>query len=422
MKKHILKTTSHPLISGSAVIFLGSILSSFFNFLFNLFMTRNLSVVDYGTVASVLSTTTLFGLISGSFVPTIIRFTGQYFAINDLASVKGVYKRIFMISLFFGICTLLFFTFYSKQLADFFHIEQAYLLPLVGLMSFFSYLLLVNTTLIQAKLSFRYLSFVNLLAAVSRLGTGIFFVLLGFGVLGVLWANLLSTIVQYMASFLPLMFLFKHYQSKSIIGVKEVIRYGIPTSLCMFVLTSFVTTDIILVKHFFSPHEAGLYSGISLIGRVIFFFTAPIGTAMFPMVIQRRTRQENYRAIFELALLLVFLSSIVISLFYYLFPDFTITFFIKNSQYLSLSPLLGLFGLFISLYAVLYIVIHYFLSIEKKKIVYPVCIGGVLQILLIVLFHKDFFQVLVVSISVISLLLLYLLLYYLKSERYEKSK
>ena len=51
---------------------------------------------------------------------------------------------------------------------------------------------------------------------------------------------------------------------------------------------------LILVKHFFSPHDAGIYAGLSLIGRVIFFFSAPIASVMFPVIVQKYARKENY--------------------------------------------------------------------------------------------------------------------------------
>ena len=49
--KNFIRLINHPIILGSSIIFLGSIFGNFFNFLFNLFISRNLSIEDYGVVA-----------------------------------------------------------------------------------------------------------------------------------------------------------------------------------------------------------------------------------------------------------------------------------------------------------------------------------------------------------------------------------
>ena len=55
MKKKALEIIKHPLVYGSSIVVIGGLVANFFHFLFNLFMSRNLSVADYGTLASIVS-------------------------------------------------------------------------------------------------------------------------------------------------------------------------------------------------------------------------------------------------------------------------------------------------------------------------------------------------------------------------------
>src|SRR5581483_11342867 len=123
-------------------------------------------------------------------------------------------------------------------------------------------------------------------------------------------------------------------------------EYGGPAALALLSLTSLVNTDIILVKHFFNPKEAGIYATLSLIGKIIFYFSAPIGTVMFPLIVQRHTKKENYNTIFWLSLLLVLLASVAICIFYSLFPAFTVNIFSNNGDALAAVPFVGIFGIF----------------------------------------------------------------------------
>jgi O-antigen/teichoic acid export membrane protein len=177
-------------------------------------------------------------------------------------------------------------------------------------------------------------------------------------------------------------------------------------------LISFISTDIILVKHFFDPTQAGLYAGLSLIGRIIFFVSAPIGTVMFPIIVQKHTKGDSFSNTFKMALGLVLIPSLLLSLFYLFYPTFSILFFLKRPEYLSISPLLGLFGFYITFYNVLYLFANFYLSIKKTFIYIPILTGALLQILLITIYHQSFIQIIMISFVLVLLLVIGFLVYY----------
>lgn len=412
MKEHIKQVINHPLISGSLVIFLGSLFSNICNFLFNLFMSRNLSVSDYGILASLISLLTLATLPAGSIIPTIINFAASYFAKGQLDMVRGLFFKITKLSLSVGIPIFIIFLLFPQRIGQFFNIPSGHLIIIVGFIIFIGFVGVTNSALLQAKLAFNFISFNSLLGTLLKLLLGILLVFFGFAVGGAMWAMFFATIISYILSFIPLTFLFNKTIVVPKIDIGKLFAYGAPAAISLFGLTSFITTDIILVKHFFAPAQAGIYAGLSLVGRVIFFFSAPIGTVMFPLIVQKYAKEENYKNIFKLALLLVFLSSITLTIFYFLFPEFVIKFFIKKEEYLTIAPLLGLFALFITGYSLLSIITNFYLSIKKTKVFIPIILGAISQGVLIWFYHQTFIQVIVISFGITILLLVLLLLYY----------
>jgi O-antigen/teichoic acid export membrane protein len=175
-----------------------------------------------------------------------------------------------------------------------------------------------------------------------------------------------------------------------------------------------------LVKHFFSPHLAGLYSGLSLVGKVIFYFTAPITTVLFPLVIKKYHQGTDFLKTFYLALGLVFVPSVAISVFYFLFPKFTIYFFLGGNDYLKLIPYVGLYSVFLVVFCLLNITVTFLLSLKRTSVIIPMIIGSVSQIVCIYLFHKNFYQVIYSGTIVTSVLLVAILLYYVRN--YESKK
>ncbi len=418
MKNLVKKIIRHELIGNASFLFFGSLLANLFNFLFNLFMTRHLSISDYGVLASMISLIALSTIPAFSVIPLIVRFAASYFANGELDKVRGLFIRVFTIWGVLGVGILFFFMFFAQQIGHFFHITNAMLIMLVGLAVLFGFLGVINTALLQAKLAFVFVSATLVLGGIIKFVAGAVFVFLGFAVDGATWGIFLSFFIPYVISFFPLRFLLDRSIKISHIGTHELLSYGIPSSVASFGIMSLITTDIILVKHFFDPVSAGLYAGISLIGRVIYYLTAPVGTVMFPLVTQKHTRKENYMGVFILSILIVVLPSLAITFFYFLFPTFSILFFTKK-EYLFGASYIGFFGIFVSIYSLVSILVNFFLSIKKTKIFIPIIICALLQVVLISVWHDVIFHVIVSSFFVTGLLLIFLLIYYFKTNVHE---
>jgi O-antigen/teichoic acid export membrane protein len=422
MKHKIYQLVANPLISGSAIIFVGSFVGNIFNFLFNFYMSRNLSVADYGILASLVSLVVLASMPAGAALPTVVKFAAEYFAKGEVGKIKGLYFKVGKIMLAIGMVFFFAFAIFSSQLAGFFHIDNPGLITIAGLIVLVGFIGTVNGAFLQGKLLFGYLTFLNFFGALLKLSLGIALVFMGFKVVGAMWGFALSYIIPFAFGIYPFRYIFQKKTLGTSIQSKELFTYGAPAAIALFSLTSFVSTDIMLVKHFFTPHEAGQYAVLSLIGRIIFFLTASISTVMFPMVVQRVTRNERYHHIFLLSLVLVSLPSIAVTIFYFIFPQFAISVFNKNSSYLELAPYLGIFGIYISLYSILYVIANFFLSINKTKVAIPIAFGALLQVGLIWFFHDTFMQIILISLALVGLLLIILLLYYLSIDRGTKEE
>lgn len=412
MKKYIKQLITHPLIFGSGILVLGSLFANFFNFLFYLFMSRSLTVSEYGIFASIMSLIAYPALLGTAINPVVVRFAGDYFAKKNFASLRGLYLQIKKLLVIIGICVFIIFLLFIPEISNFFHIADRTILFLTDIIIFISLVGVINLAFLQAKLAFGFQVIVSLCNSVARLLIGVLFILLGYSISGATLAMLFAGIMSYGVSFLPLKFVFDKKIASPKVSYKELFSYGFPSSLALFGLTSFISSDIILVKHFFSPHQAGLYAGLSLVSRVIFYVSAPIATVMFPMVVQKRSKNENYMNTFKFSLLLVIIPSLLLTILYGIFPKQIILFFLKRNDYLAISPYLIPFALFITFYGVVSILTNFYLSIHKTKVFIPIIISAFVQIIFIILLHQTFFQVILISLLSTILLVVALLLYY----------
>lgn len=411
----IKRIIAHELVSGSFYLFLGSIFANILAFLLNLFLARNLSYVDYGIFASLLSVITLAYIPAGSINTIIVKFATKYYSQNEMDKVSSFYFLSAKFILFLAFALFLFFLILSAPLSAFLRLNNIWYGIVVSLVISIYYLNSLNVAFLQSLLKFPFISFLNTFGGIIKLIVGIILVYAGFKAFSGLWSIFFMTVGSFLVAFIPLRGILSQRNIKKIsIPTKEIMRYSIPAFFTILFLTSFTSMDVILVKHFFDSHQAGFYAGLSLMGKVIFYFTFPIPMVMFPLLIKRHTLGQAYKKLFYLALILVFIPAILITGFYYLFPQTTINLFLGGRDYLMLSKYLGIFGLYLTIFSLVNVCVNFFLSFNETKIVYFVIIAAVLQIILISLFHADFYQVIYISITVATILLVTLLTYYYK--------
>ncbi len=403
------------LINGSLNIMIASNLSNAFAFFFNIFLTRKLTHADYGIYMSLISFIGLVTIPSQSITMLLVQYTTQFFSKKQTNKAARLYSISLRYLTFLSFIVFLLFLSFSKSFANFLHIQTLTFLWITGIVISLSFFSIVNNAFLQSLLKFNFMAWMGVAATLSRILVATVFLLLGFQVFGVLWGVLIGAVVQVCLSFYPLRFLFKSTYEKISLSKRDLLSYALSVSVIGFALTSFTSTDIILVKHYFNPTDAGLYSILSLIGRVIFYLTAPISTVLFPLIIKKFHQGSDFLKTFYLALSLVLLPSMLITGFYFLFPRFTLLIFLGGKSDAHLIPYVGLMGLYLSIFSLLNVTVTFSLSLKKIKIVYPLVVGAVAQIVAISLFHTNFFEVIFSSLLITSILLISFLLYYGKN-------
>lgn len=407
-----IKLIKHELIRGSFFLFFGFISASFLAFVLNLFLVRNLTTADYGIYASLLSILTLAGILVQSLQPIIVRFATDYFAKNQNEHAAILYFKATKFLLIFSSAIFLLFIVFLQPISSYLHLKNSFYIILVGFMVSVQYLGIINASFLQSLLKFRMISLFAGLGSFLRLTSGVVLIFLGFNVFGALWAIFLSFFIPFILGFLPLRFLFKHRKNKKIkIPTRELVSYALPTTIAVLSYISLTSTDVLLVRHFFNAKDAGVYGALSLVGKVIFYFTGPIPLTMFPLLIKRHTKGEPINNLFYLALLLVIFPSLAITSFYFLFPQVSINFFL-GKNYLHAAQYLGIFGIYMTVFSVLSLCVNFFLSLKKTKIFIPLLLAALLQIILISMFHSSFFMVIGISLIISVLLLLVIFIYF----------
>lgn len=402
----------NPLFTGSAIVIVGTISINAINYLYHLMLGRLLGPSGYGELVALISLIGLLSIFPSPLNLVVIKYVSSNKdkeQVNNL--IRWLRVRVFQFSLLFFILIIL----ASPFLSSFLHISNITYLLLIALSFLFSLPAVLNRAILQGFLMFKQMIYSILIENIGKFLISIVLVYLGFYLLGAMLALVISAALGCYLSFIYLRVNNKVKITRPPL-IKKMILFAVPVMIQSFSTTSIFTSDLILVKHFFSSHEAGIYASLSTLGKIIFFGASPIATVMFPLISQKAARGENYKDIFKYSFIITLILSLVILTIYWTLPELAII-LLYGKAYLEASYMLVWFGIFITLFTLSSLLVNYGLSIGKNRVVLFPLIASLLQVLLIYLFHESLMMVILISIFVTALLLAFLLIYSIYGKR-----
>lgn len=400
------KVLKHQLLTGSLIMVIGSNLYNFSQLIFHFLGARYLGKVLYGDLASVISIIGIVALIQLAIGLTIAKFIA---AEKDEKKVAGFVKWLDKKALLISLGTFLIITISAPFWSSFLRLVEPKAIFFAGPILGLFIIVATQRSILQGLLNFKLYVLSLLVEALVKISLTVILLLLGYTIFGAL--------TGYLGGVLLAVIITKGFLLKYLTKSKEVkpdlmkwFKYSLAAFVQGVALTSMYTTDLLLVKHFLSAEQAGIYASLSMLGRIVFFGTTPIVSVMFPLVAKRHTNGEKYYSILYLSLALVFIVSLVLTLFYYLFPQLLIG-LLYGTDFLEGASLLWWFAVFMGLLSIAVLLTQFYLSVGKTKVVYPFITTAIAQLLLIWFIHPNLLAVIQLSILCLALLVGSLLIY-----------
>src|SRR6202522_2283673 len=302
------------LLGGSLTLLAGSGLVGVTNLAYNVVTARLLGPAGFAHATAVYTMLMLMSCVTLSFQVV----TAKYVARSASAEERGtVFASLHRRSWFAGIAIGLFIFLFRQPLTIYLTLPDPALISLLGLGTAFYIPLGVRRGYIQGIHAFRLLAVNFILEGLVRLGGVCLLIHLGMGVKGAVLASALAIFVCYFAAFPT-----PGPVSSGARGISISFREGLQAIVFFSGQTVINNFDIVLVKHFFPPAEAGFYAAVSLVGRLVNMCAWSVVHTMFPVSAGTNTEGREDRHILFNSLLLVFgiLATLIFAL--WMIPGF----------------------------------------------------------------------------------------------------
>lgn len=390
------------IVSSGSFLIAATLLSHVINLAYSAYIGRELSLSDFGLITFIASATSIISVVFSAIAATVNHhvayLTARYGKGSGISFHNRVQKKFVLPTLLISLIWLV----SSQQISHYFHTDT-----IVPILTFVPIILVgfftsISAGFIKGRFLFHLIGVFYLTEAISKFILAYVFIESGNDALAYL-ALPFSIIISAVVTLI----------SASVVSHKEIKdhHYNHKFSVSFFsaafltglASNAFLTVDVMLVKHFFSSSNAGLYALLALIGKMIFFFGSLMNAFIISVVSRDQGAHRNpikhFYVVLSATIFLTFSASIGLVI-----AGPLVLPIIFGSKISQINPYLLPYSLAIAMYTVSTSINIYHLA--KKHYFFSILslISTISLIFGISLFHNSLHQVVwtIFTVSIIS--------------------
>ncbi|MFC1992263.1 flippase [Chloroflexota bacterium] len=246
-------------------------------------LTKGLGATLYGTwslidvTISLIVPFALLGLNMG-----IIRFLA---AEKDRARIRDDFLSALSMVFVSGVAFSIFLFLFSDYLAlsIFKDISSSAYIKLASVLILLNPMLRLNLAYFRAFRKIGFFTSIGLIQSASQIGLMVLFILLGYKLIGVITAVILSGILF---NLIMLFVILKQigFQLPRFSHLREYLRFGIPLAPNAAIMWIINASDRYIISYFIGVAAAGIYNAAYAIGSYASFLIMPIGIVLYPTI------------------------------------------------------------------------------------------------------------------------------------------
>jgi O-antigen/teichoic acid export membrane protein len=402
-------------VRNNVFLLAANFLGALCGYLLQLLLGHRLGLVAYGAVASLLAIAATF-LIPTQVVSTIVaRYGATLASKGQLAQFNDLVQRLTRSLLVVGMAITALVALVSSHVAAFLHLDSPQGVTIIGVMLGLSFVAPINIGAVQGLQRFSWYALLVALPQVLRFALASGMVILGFGVTGAMLGILLGLFLAYLVSFRPLSALL--YGPRVSCGsLRPLWSYSVPATMTLTMLVALSNLDTPLAKHFLSARDAGLYSAMAIMGKIMLVISNSIVMVLFPRLAALYSRgASTTRAVLE-AMLTVLAPCLVLEAFYIMAPRLIMR-VLFGGPFVAVAGELAAYGAAMLLLGLAQVLIYFFLSRDEWLFTLTLLASGSLQGLLFTVRHQTVGQLVQASVIANGTLVLILAALFVASIR-----
>ncbi len=374
----------------NAIYFAGSVLIGFLNYLYYPVLGRLLEPAAFGEVQTLASLFLQMSIFLGVLGLITVNITANY---DDVAWRNRIILELEKLALLTATLVLALAVVFGGVLKDYFRFGSSLPFAVLGLAIVVTVPYMLRSAYLNGRQQFGLNALAGIVGAGSKLVLSVGLVALSLGtsgaLLGIVLAQLLALAVATSYTRRHGFASSWHTHAFSLLPdmrlVAPELKYALLVLTGSLTITVLYSVDIVVIKHYFDAHTAGLYAGVATVARIIFFLTASVAQVLMPSVRLNRPARENTQLLVKSLVLLLTLGGGALVVFA-IAPRLIIR-LLMGGDYVRYAGLLPRLGLAIFVISIVNLFVTYYMALRRYAIGLIAVAGALLTYGLMLLNH-----------------------------------
>ncbi len=370
LRRGLERLRASAMLKQSLLVFTGSMVLNLCNFIAHAVASRELGVVVYGGLYALINAAMIAALPAAFVGPVVAQLSAEFRALHDDGHLRGLTENVAEGFARLGLLYMVVAAFAAIPFSWFLHVP-VWSAQFVGLIAGAALYLSALRAVAQGTQDFIGFALSNSIEGIAKV--------VGIGVLLAVGLKLGGGIIGFFIG--PLCALFylgmrlrKRYsvaQSRSLrYDWRRILNAGAGSAAATISLALIGSADVVLVKHYFDPHQAGLYAAAALGGKMLLYLVGFIPTVLLPQAADRHARGAQTREVLA-GSLLMFAIVAAFGLFVFEYFGLFVLHALVGHAFDAALPLLGTYGLAMVLLALTNALSYYGIATHRLAFTVP---------------------------------------------------
>ncbi|HEV3158323.1 MAG TPA: oligosaccharide flippase family protein [Candidatus Baltobacteraceae bacterium] len=375
-----------------SIVFASTMLVNVLNFVFHFVLSRKLGIEGYGALSSLLAAIMIFSVPSVVLNSILVKYASEFHVLGDMSKLSALSRRLFMGSTFVGVVIVAVSFVLREPIARYLRIDSMPAIVGTGAVLAVSLVLPCVRGVFQGVQDFRTLGVTFIIEAIGKLFFGILFVWVGFGVVGAIVGILTGSVVSLVFSWIVAQRRLGKPAEMLNLNVLRLMQSTLGIGLSTVAMTVMGFSDLVLVKHFSSLRDAGIYGAVTLTGKLLLFLVGFVPTIVLPKASRLAAQGANpMRILIQAALLTATVSGLGLLVFHQ-WPLRIVT-MMAGAAYAVGGEYIFAYGVVMVFLAGITVASSYQIGLHRFGFIWPLLTIMVAEIIGMSLFHTTLWSI-----------------------------
>jgi O-antigen/teichoic acid export membrane protein len=364
-------------------------------FVYHMIASRTLGVAEYGTLYALLSVMALAAAPASIVMPVITRFAAEFKALEDWTHLRGLAVGLARAFLLVAIVLIAVAAVAAVPFGASLH-TPAWAIPVVAVLLAVMLASTAYRALAQGVQDFGGYSISAVVEGIAKVAATLLFAAVGWRFFGALAGFIIGSVAggAFMV-YRTLGRVLKYPEEPVRYDWRRIAVAGAGSVALTVAISILGNVDVIVVKHAFDAHQAGIYSAASLGGKILLFGFGFIPAVLLPQAADRRARGERTRGVLAACVVVVVGLGVcgVVLLKYF---GLTLLHVLVGTRFDAANDLLGWYGAAMTLVALLNLLGAYGIATHRLAFGWSLLAGSILTGVAIAFYHPTLLAVVMV--------------------------